>query len=118
MSEPILQFGTSRFLQAHVDLFVSAALDAGHAFRAGVDVPAFVARHAGRLTGLHLRDFITGSQVPSGEGDFPLAQVATALKDKNWSGWVLAEEEREDTSKPGLSVARPARDALKHAFGI
>lgn len=31
MTEPILQFGTSRFLQAHVDLFVSEALAAGHA---------------------------------------------------------------------------------------
>ncbi len=31
MTEPILQFGTSRFLQAHVDLFVSEALDAGQA---------------------------------------------------------------------------------------
>ena len=26
---PILQFGTSRFLQAHVDLFVSEALESG-----------------------------------------------------------------------------------------
>jgi tagaturonate reductase len=31
MSPPILQFGTSRFLQAHVDLFVSEALRAGRA---------------------------------------------------------------------------------------
>lgn len=31
MSNPILQFGTSRFLQAHADLFVSEALDAGRA---------------------------------------------------------------------------------------
>ncbi|MBC8746665.1 hypothetical protein F6X42_08590 [Paraburkholderia sp. WC7.3b] len=31
MGNPILQFGTSRFLQAHADLFVSAALDAGRA---------------------------------------------------------------------------------------
>ncbi|ROZ77622.1 mannitol dehydrogenase family protein [Ramlibacter sp. WS9] len=29
MTQPILQFGTSRFLQAHVDLFVSQALDRG-----------------------------------------------------------------------------------------
>ena len=28
---PILQFGTSRFLQAHVDLFVSEALARGEA---------------------------------------------------------------------------------------
>ncbi|MCC8395907.1 mannitol dehydrogenase family protein [Paraburkholderia sp. MMS20-SJTR3] len=31
MSNPILQFGTSRFLQAHADLFVSEALDEGRA---------------------------------------------------------------------------------------
>jgi tagaturonate reductase len=31
MGNPILQFGTSRFLQAHADLFVSEALDADHA---------------------------------------------------------------------------------------
>ena len=31
MSFPILQFGTSRFLQAHVDLFVSEALARGEA---------------------------------------------------------------------------------------
>lgn len=31
MRTPIVQFGTSRFLQAHVDLFVSAALPAGDA---------------------------------------------------------------------------------------
>lgn len=34
MSEPILQFGTSRFLQAHVDLFVSQALERGPAGQA------------------------------------------------------------------------------------
>lgn len=31
LTQPILQFGTSRFLQAHVDLFVSQALEAGEA---------------------------------------------------------------------------------------
>lgn len=31
MNQPILQFGTSRFLQAHVDLFVSQALPRGEA---------------------------------------------------------------------------------------
>ncbi len=31
IGNPILQFGTSRFLQAHADLFVSEALDAGRA---------------------------------------------------------------------------------------
>lgn len=31
MPTPIVQFGTSRFLQAHADLFISEALKAGHA---------------------------------------------------------------------------------------
>ena len=31
LGHPILQFGTSRFLQAHVDLFVSEALESGDA---------------------------------------------------------------------------------------
>lgn len=56
MTEPILQFGTSRFLQAHVDLFVSEALDAGQAL-GGITVvqttanPASTARVAALATG-------------------------------------------------------------------
>ena len=34
LGHPILQFGTSRFLQAHVDLFVSEAMDVGQALGA------------------------------------------------------------------------------------
>lgn len=95
---------------------VGLLLDAGHAFRAGIDVADFVSRHAERLTGLHLRDFRNGQQVPLGDGEFPLDAVAQALREKSWSGWVLAEEEREDGSKPGLSAMRPARLALERAF--
>lgn len=56
MTEPILQFGTSRFLQAHVDLFVSEALDAGQAL-GGITVvqttanPASAARVAALASG-------------------------------------------------------------------
>lgn len=93
-------------------------LDAGHAFRAGANIPKFVKRHADRLTGLHLRDFKNGKQVPLGEGDFPLQTVAEALKQKKWSGWVLAEEEREDGSKPATAAAGPARKAIRSSFGV
>lgn len=91
-------------------------LDAGHCFRAGVDVPEFLNRHADRLAGLHLRDFQSGRQVPLGQGAFPLKRTAEALQ--NWRGWVLAEEEREDNSKLGATAVRPARETLKEAFGI
>jgi sugar phosphate isomerase/epimerase len=96
---------------------VGFLLDAGHAFRIGADVPAFVAANHARLVGLHLRDFAAKKQVPLGQGEFPLQQVAAALKHVNWQGWALAEEEREDGSKPGEAAAGPALAALRRAFG-
>jgi sugar phosphate isomerase/epimerase len=95
---------------------VSFLLDAGHAYRGGAEVPAFVRAHSKRLVGLHLRDYKEGKQVPLGQGSFPLAEVAATLKQLQWRGWVLNEEEREDGSKGGLSVVEPAYKALRGAF--
>ncbi len=95
---------------------VSYILDAGHAFRTGIDLPEFLQRHADRLAGIHFRDYRDGTQVPLGQGAFPLAQVAAALKQANWHGWAMDEEEREDGSKQGLAVIGPAYKALKGAF--
>lgn len=95
---------------------VSLLLDAGHAFGGGIDLIPFLKCHSERVTAIHLRDFDHGRQVPLGAGDFPLQEVANVLKDANWSGWVLAEEEREDGSKPALAAVKPARQALRRAF--
>jgi len=62
---PILQFGTSRFLQAHVDLFVSQALERGVALgRIAVvqttDSPASTARTAALASGTPYRVLIQG----------------------------------------------------------
>ncbi len=95
---------------------VSFLLDAGHAYRGGADVPAFLRAHSKRLVGLHLRDYKDGKQVPLGQGSFPLAEVAATLKQLQWKGWVLNEEEREDGTKGGLSVIDPAFKALRGAF--
>jgi sugar phosphate isomerase/epimerase len=95
---------------------VGFLLDAGHAFQGGADVPAFLEENHQRIIGLHLRDFRDSKQVPLGAGDFPLAQVAAVLKKANWQGWVLAEEEREDGSKPGERAVAPAMAALRREF--
>lgn len=95
---------------------VSFLLDAGHAYRGGADVPAFISKHHDRIIALHLRDYRNGLQVPLGEGSFPLAQVAATLQHLDWKGWALNEEEREDGSKQGLSVMEPAFAALQKAF--
>jgi inosose dehydratase len=95
---------------------LSFLLDAGHAYRGGADVPVFIRRHHERIIALHLRDFRDGQQVPLGEGTFPLGEVAATLKQLDWKGWVLNEEEREDGSKQGLTVIEPAFRALQKAF--
>jgi inosose dehydratase len=95
---------------------VSFLLDAGHAYRGGADVPAFLRKHYRRIVALHLRDYHGGKQVPLGAGSFPLAEVARTLKQLEWKGWVLNEEEREDGTKLGLSVMEPSFAALQKAF--
>lgn len=97
---------------------VSFLLDAGHAYRGGADVPAFLRSHSKRLVGIHMRDYKDGKQVPLGQGSFPLAQVAATLRQLQWKGWVLNEEEREDGTKGGLSVIDPAFKALQGAFAV
>jgi inosose dehydratase len=91
-------------------------LDAGHAYRGGADVPAFLRQHHERIVALHLRDYRDGQQVPLGSGNFPLAEVAATLAHLKWKGWVLNEEERGDGSKLGLKVMEPSFLALRKAF--
>jgi inosose dehydratase len=94
---------------------VGLVLDAGHAFEAHADIPAFIQKHSKRIVGFHLRDYKNGEQVPLGAGEFPLEEVAKAIRQTQWNGWILNEEERL-TSKPGDAAAKPARDALFRAF--
>lgn len=91
-------------------------MDAGHAFRAGADIPGFIRKHHERLTGLHIRDSKDGKETPLGTGDFPLEGIAAAIRETGWSGWLINEEERVG-SKPGDEAVKPARDALFRVFG-
>jgi inosose dehydratase len=93
-------------------------LDAGHAYRTGVDLPGFLRVHQQRITAIHFRDYRDHQQVPLGEGVVPLAQIADVLKQAKWNGWAMNEEEREDGSKQGLKVIQPAFQALKGAFSV
>ena len=90
--------------------------DCGWAFRAGMNVPQFFERHHRRIVGLHLRDFKGDEQVPLGQGDFPVRELAAAIRKVKWNGWVLNEEERLSGAKPGESAVAPARETLRQAF--
>jgi inosose dehydratase len=91
--------------------------DCGWAFSAKADVPNFFQRHHKRIIGLHLRDFKNGEQVPLGQGEFPIRELAGAIKKANWQGWAINEEERLSGEKPGEKAVAPARQTLKEVFG-
>ncbi len=91
MSQPILQFGTSRFLQAHVDLFVSQALEKGQAL-GGITVvqttgsPASTERVAALASGkgfpVRIRGLLGGERI---DRLLTCASVRTALQaDADW----------------------------------
>jgi sugar phosphate isomerase/epimerase len=96
---------------------VQFLFDAGHGYEARADVVEFFKRHKERIAAMHLRDFKGDQQVPLGQGTFPLAAMAAAVKRERWRGWILNEEERLSGVKPGDSAVAPAREALSKAFG-
>jgi inosose dehydratase len=96
---------------------VSFLVDCGWAYRAGVDLAAFFTKHRARIAGVHLRDFRAEQQVPLGQGEVNWAPLASAIRSSGWDGWVMAEEERADGTKPGASAAGPARETLRRLFG-
>jgi sugar phosphate isomerase/epimerase len=109
-------------LYRHTDpALVDFLMDCGWAWRAGVDVPKFFARHHQRIVGLHLRDFkgdfSSDVQLPLGQGDFPLSQLVAVIKQVKWQGWALNEEERLNGDKPGEAAVAPAKAALDRVLG-
>ncbi len=138
--QPILQFGTSRFLQAHVDLFVSEALERGQAL-GGITVvqttasPASDARTAALAAGegfeVRIRGLVDGRPIATSQR---CRSVRAALHaDRHWpaireqvacgavqvivsntgdDGWRL--DPSDDTAAAGAGVPRsfPAKLAL------
>jgi len=104
------------FLLSNPDL-VDFLVDCGWAFSAKADVPQFFGRHHRRIVGVHLRDFKNGEQVPLGQGEFPIRELAEVIENVNWSGWAINEEERLSGEKPGEQAVAPARQTLKEVFG-
>ncbi len=96
---------------------VDFLVDCGWASRAKVNLAAFFTEHRARLVGMHLRDFRGEQQVPLGQGEVDWKPLAAAVGQTGWSGWILAEEERADGSKPGERAAAPARETLRALFG-
>ena len=94
-------------------------IDAGDALRAKVDLASFFAKYHKRIDGMHLRDFNAQNvQAPLGQGTFAYEPLAAAVKKAKWTGWVIAEEERESGEKPGEKAAAAARERIRALFGV
>ncbi|MGE0887043.1 MAG: sugar phosphate isomerase/epimerase family protein [Blastocatellales bacterium] len=91
--------------------------DCGWAYQGGANIPQFFEKHHKRIIGLHLRDFKNGQQVPLGQGEFPIRELAAAISKVNWAGWTINEEERLSGEKPGEKAVAPARKTLQQVFG-
>lgn len=96
---------------------VSFLMDCGWAAKGGINVPEFFLTHHQRIAGLHLRDFKGDLQVPLGQGNFPMQQLAAVIEKTKWSGWAINEEERLSGEKPGEAAVAPARETLRKILG-
>jgi inosose dehydratase len=97
---------------------VHLVVDAGHAIEGGANIAEFFTANSRRIDGMHLRDARAGQEVPLGQGDYDWRPLAAAIRAANWSGWLLAEEERLSGEKPGESATRPARETIRRIFGV
>ncbi|WP_437716191.1 mannitol dehydrogenase family protein [Sorangium sp. So ce448] len=133
MGNPILQFGTSRFLQAHADFFISEALGAGRALgtitvvqttsnpesRARIDALRAQGRYPVRIRGLR-REEVVDTTIECGSitealdanTDWPLVRERFAkdarvvISNTSDSGYVCSPEDTASLLAPGAGVPR------------
>ncbi|XXY49914.1 mannitol dehydrogenase family protein [Sorangium sp. So ce269] len=133
MSNPILQFGTSRFLQAHADFFISEALRAGDALgtvtvvqttsnpesRARIDALRARGRYPVRIRGLRREEVVDTTiecssitEALDANTDWPLVRERFAhdarvvLSNTSDSGYACFPEDTAALLAPGAGVPR------------
>lgn len=103
-------------VQATDRAYVHFLMDAGHAKLGGGDPAAFMRRNPKRIVGCHLKTYKALVQVPLGEGDWDFVDLAAAINDSKWSGWLIVEE--GGGPKPGNTEAlAPDRAYIRKVFG-
>jgi sugar phosphate isomerase/epimerase len=95
---------------------VSFLMDAGHAKLGGGDPAAFLKKHPDRIVGCHLKTYKELVQMPLGQGDWDFRDLAAAIKEARWAGWLITEE--GGGPKPGNTEALgPDREYIRKVFG-
>ena len=95
---------------------VNFLMDAGHGYLGGGNPAEFMAGHAKRIVGIHLKTFKGAQQVPLGQGDFGFEALAAAIKKTGWTGWLMTEE--GGGSKINTAAVGPDRNYIRRIFGV
>jgi sugar phosphate isomerase/epimerase len=96
---------------------VDFLMDAGHGYLGGGNPAEFLAGHARRIFGIHLKTFRGPEQVPLGQGDFGFEALAAAIAKTGWAGWLITEE--GGGPKGGNTAAvGPDRKYIRQVFGV
>ncbi len=131
--------------RAQVDRFLEGCatglcLDTGHLVLGGTDPAGVVARAAGRIHHVHLKDVDRGVAErvraralayheavrqglyrPLGEGDAGIAEVVRSLREAGYAGWYVLEQDAVLTAEPGagappLSAVRKSVEFIRGAL--
>lgn len=96
---------------------VSFLMDAGHAKLGGGDPAAFMRKFSNRILGCHLKTYKELVQVPLGQGDWDFVDLAAAIKDTRWSGWLITEEGGGPKSG-NADALKPDREYIRKVFSV
>lgn len=97
---------------------LSFLIDAGHAYQGGGDPAAFMRRNSKRIVGCHIKTFKNKTeQVPLGQGDFGFENLAAAVRETNWAGWLIDEEGGGPKGADTAAVG-PDRNYIRKIFGV
>jgi sugar phosphate isomerase/epimerase len=102
-------FGMSKHFKAN--------LDVGHFVAGNQDPIAFIEQHHDRITHLHLKDRKRndGPNMPWGEGETPLKQVLTLVKEKRYPIYCLVEYEYKGAGTP-IEETKKCMDYMKQVL--
>lgn len=104
------EFSSPETFQRALDMseWFRVNLDIGHFYAGGFDPMAYINEHHDRITHLHIKDRKkdNGPNAPFGEGDTPIKQVLTLLKEKKYKIPALVEYEYKGQGTPVEEVKK------------
>ena len=93
-------------------------MDAGHGYLGGGNPAEFMSKHSKRIFGCHVKTFQgKDTQKPLGQGDFGFEDLAKAIKETGWKGWLIPEE-GGNPRYANLSALGPDRQYIRKIFGV